>query len=410
MEYYFLGLCNQLEMIFATRNLEDSFIDLILNVDGVPLFKSSGSTLWPVLGAIANISPPHVFPIALTYGHSKPENLDFLSDTISELSDLLENGIHIDDNNVTVTLKGIICDAPARAFIKLSKQYSGYYGCDKCSQKGEWVGRMTYPIAKEFEKRTDGSFRDKANEEHHHGTSPFCDLPIDMVKCFPVDYMHQACLGVMRKLLLIWIRGKGRLLDVRMSAAHVARVSEKLVAMKCSVPSEFQRKPRSLTEIDRWKATELRQCLLYTGKLCFEGILRKDLYDHFMALSVATCILACPSHASKYSEYASELMIYFNEQGRVLYGPEFLVYNVHSMVHLADEAAEFGNLDACSAFAFENYLQRLKRLVRSGKQPLIQIASRLSERCGMQVSNHDAGVVSVSVSKPNNCYILSDTS
>lgn len=128
MEYYYLGLRNQLERIYAIRNLEDSIIELILNVDGIPLFKSSSSTLWPVLGAIANISPPHVFPIALTYGHSKPENWDFLSNSISELSDLLENGICIDDKNVTVKLRGVICDAPARAFVKSSKQYSGYYG------------------------------------------------------------------------------------------------------------------------------------------------------------------------------------------------------------------------------------------------------------------------------------------
>ena len=28
--------------------------------------------------------------------------------------------------------------------IKQIKQYSGYYGCDKCDQRGEWLGRLAY--------------------------------------------------------------------------------------------------------------------------------------------------------------------------------------------------------------------------------------------------------------------------
>ncbi len=47
-----------------------------------------------------------------------------------------------------------------------------------------------------------------------------------------------------------------------MSSGDVARLSERLVTLKKSIPDCFARKPRGLQEIERWKATEFRQLLL----------------------------------------------------------------------------------------------------------------------------------------------------
>jgi len=42
---------------------------------------------------------------------------------------------------------------------------------------------------------------------HHHRPFPFLDLLINLIKSFPVDYMHNICLKVMRLLLRLWIAG-----------------------------------------------------------------------------------------------------------------------------------------------------------------------------------------------------------
>ena len=270
-------------------------------------------------------------------------------------------------------------------------------------------GRVTYQEVDNLVLRTNESFRNKAQEEHHKGTTLFCDMKhLDMVTKFPVDYMHQVCLGVMRTLLLTWIRGSRQ---VKWSAGQVAEVSLKLTALQRFIPSTFARKPRSLDEIDRWKATEFRQFLLYTGKIVLKDILRPSFYEHFMALNVAMCILVSPKLTQEHLQYAQNRLLHFvdNSHRPTLYGARFLVYNVHAMLHIADDVQEYGSLDNFSAFPFENFNHKLKKMVRSGKQPLTQIVKRISEFDHFDsIQGSKKGIVYVK--QPNNAYIVSGSS
>ncbi|KAL0149593.1 hypothetical protein M9458_055120, partial [Cirrhinus mrigala] len=341
MQYFYFGckeqLCRHLNMYPGDVVSQLDCLDISLNIDGLPLFKSSSQSLWPVLCKI-NLAPSTVFPLALCFGVSKPTDLDFF--VVQDLRDILLNGLQTDRGHLGVRLRCISCDAPAKALVKCTKQYSGYFGCDKCTQKGFWDGRrVIYPEMKNVTLRTDASFREQLQEKHHQsfGVSPFCMLPIDMIQQFPADYMHQCCLGVMQKLIVLWLCGK---LSTRLSSGQVREISSRLLGLRPFMPDLFARKPRGLEDIDRWKATELRQFVLYTGKIVLKGVLSDELYEHFMLFSVPT------SSETRTAESC--------------FGDEFLVYNVHSMVHLASDAHAYCGLDECSSFPFENYLHQLK--------------------------------------------------
>lgn len=102
--------------------------------------------------------------------------------------------------------------------------------------------------------------------------------------------------------------------------------------------------------------------------------------------------------------------MYFVKKSQQLYGKEFLVYNVHSLLHLANDAERYGCLDECSAFPFENYMQTLKKMVRSTKNPIVQIERRLHEEQLVGKVYANSSNVQVSTKEPNNAYLLNDNS
>lgn len=188
-----------------------------------------------------------------------------------------------------------------------------------------------------------------------------------MIGQFPIDYMHQACLGFIET---IWTTGeKGHSRQTMISIGQVDVVSTRLIDLQQYIPSCFAWKPISLRHLERWKATELWQFLVYTGKLVLLGNLRQDLYEHFLTFSIAVSILLCSSLVIQHVSYAHKLLQYFVAKGRELYGPTFLVYNVHSMFHLASDAKSYGCLDECSAFPFENYNAEVEENGALRKEP-----------------------------------------
>ena len=104
----------------------------------------------------------------------------------------MENGIIINNKHVglCVEVRAIIADAPAKAFLKQIKSHSGYFSCDRCVVQGEDNQKFVSFGNLKCDKRTDTTFREKSQPEHHVGTSPFVSLNINIINVFVYDYMH----------------------------------------------------------------------------------------------------------------------------------------------------------------------------------------------------------------------------
>ncbi|CAG7726050.1 unnamed protein product [Allacma fusca] len=209
--YCHFGLKKQLLRIISSLTESEklklgSQIKLQINVDGLPLLKSSTQQFWPILGYIKG-SRLSVFAIGLFCGNTKPDSsVEYLKEFISELKKVTETGLKFQDEHVSICIDSFICDAPARSNLLSTKGHSGYKSCTKCAFVGSYTDNRVILCNTGFTKRTNEEFRNKTDPKHHNGNSPLVDLNFDIVKCFPYEFMHFVCLGVMRKLLNLWTR------------------------------------------------------------------------------------------------------------------------------------------------------------------------------------------------------------
>lgn len=166
-----------------------------------------------------------------------------------------------------VVLSGLVNDAPAKSFVLKTKGHTGYYSCSRCIQRGKQSDNRVYFPLVNSPLRTHQSFLHQHNKDYHIGTSCLTELPdVDLIISFPMDYMHLVCIGVVKKLIRLWLTGK---VPIRLPYHKVSQLSSALVQCKSFITNDFARKPRPVQDVGRWKATEFRQFLLYTGPCCF---------------------------------------------------------------------------------------------------------------------------------------------
>ena len=217
-------------------NCKDN-ISFLMNTDGVPVFKSSKVSIWPVYLIINELpnkkrmARENMLFSGLWFGERKPAMLTFLKPYCESLRDL-ESGIELEaPKRGRFTCKGVVvswtCDLPARCLVCNSMQFNGEFGCCKCLQQGKTVksgkGHVrAFPYQHEDPKgpprNKDDTIRHAAEITRRQLTGeklsnikgvkgPSCLSFLeyyDLVRGIAIDYMHGVLLGV-QKLLQIMV-------------------------------------------------------------------------------------------------------------------------------------------------------------------------------------------------------------
>ena len=248
---------------FSTDLFSEGELQLVLNTDGAPVFKSRKISIWPIWVQVFNLPPvlrsslSNLSLLGLWYGTSKPDFNQLLSYVSLELSNLCNSTIeHQKLGRIKLRVRSIICDMPATAYVLCMKQHMGYNSCPHCFIKGYHKNkRMLFKVNKAFILRENDSFKkcgilaDKLKQvvsgvKSSTPLNSFLSLPWDC----PVDPMHQVFLGtgkVLSKMIISLVKGK-------LTTLLQGKISN------CRVPFDFLHRPKKLSEVKFWKAHDFK--------------------------------------------------------------------------------------------------------------------------------------------------------
>lgn len=133
-QYYHFDLEFCIKRLIETycKEIPESF-QFNVSVDGLPLAKSSGSQLWPIMISFVCDFYTEPMVVGLYHGVQKPSDADeYLSQFVNDYLETKHLGVNINGKLVHISVNCIICDAPAKSFVAGIKSHTGYFGYPRC--------------------------------------------------------------------------------------------------------------------------------------------------------------------------------------------------------------------------------------------------------------------------------------
>ena len=194
-------------------------------------------------------------------------------------------------------------------------------------------GGIKWHLETKVRLRKDSRFSDMVDQEHHIGNSPLSGLvQIQMVSMFPSDHMHLCCLGVTRKLIHYWFKGK---LAIWVPSKTVEIISNKLQMLRSYTPCGL----RGLSEI----------ALESYGVVIFHVVLGLVVLRDSSSVSctITSCcfLVAVPWYFCGYVGVCTQVDIVFCWTLWGLVWKRWDCVKVNQLIHLSEEYRKFGTLD-----------------------------------------------------------------
>ncbi|XP_041939023.1 uncharacterized protein LOC121700235 [Alosa sapidissima] len=297
--------------ILRETNYRPGDISLLWNCDGVPIFNSSFNSLWPIRCVInelpAEVRYKNVLLAGVWFGRGKPNMLTFLHQFVQDIKTTNTNGItwkhpHTGLRHISRVFPiACTCDAVAKCMLQGIHQFNGSYGCGCCLNeglvvaKGRGFTRVYDNVPAQLRTHEQiincGEEAVENNVEHVLGVKMVSPLILlhssgfgfDMVKSFPVDYMHAVLLGVTKHFLDLWFNSKYHESPWYIGTAK-NKIDKKLLSL--TPPSDVPRVPRTVESAQKWKAAECVVAFLQFA--CFEFNLAQQIFK--------TLVMACQFH------------------------------------------------------------------------------------------------------------------
>lgn len=133
--YYHFGMLKGIIGFLSACTRLPHTLQVMVNMDGLPLFKSSGTKFWPILRLIKGEATP--FPIGVWAGTGKQTCANaYLRKFVDEYKSLKKDGVFYDGHHYAVSICGILCDALARAFVSGTRGHTSRNACPRCKTNG----------------------------------------------------------------------------------------------------------------------------------------------------------------------------------------------------------------------------------------------------------------------------------
>lgn len=379
-------------------------ISLTWNTDGIPIFKSSKVSLWPLYLTInelpikQRVKTENMILYGLWFGESKPFMPGFTKPLVNTLKDIEENGIEFSYKGEICSSKSfLLCgtaDLPAKSLIMNCNQFNGQYSCLRCLHSGTTTRTVkggtirTFPYdssePEPLKRTSQGCINDAVeaiqNQTVTHGIKgPSFLMTLkhyDFVKSSGIDYMHGVLLGITKLLINLWTLGSNSKAVFSISTS-INIIDDRLKMIK--PPSYITRVPRTISNhIKYWKASELRTWLFFYSLPILRDILSSKYFLHYASFVQGIYLLSSDSIAPEDLQKSKLLLSYFVHMFSSLYGERYLTLNMHSLLHLPECVEDLGPLWVYSCFPYENANGLLTQLFHGTQNFELQILSSLS--------------------------------
>lgn len=118
-KFWYNGIKSNLLSALSNCNIQQPIIiKLLFNIDGMSPFNSSLYQFWPISFIVEDMYQLQPMVVAVYYGESKPPLQLYLHQFVRELNEILRDGLLINEQKVTVSVKCFVCDTQARSYIK----------------------------------------------------------------------------------------------------------------------------------------------------------------------------------------------------------------------------------------------------------------------------------------------------